>query len=277
MTTRPRSAEPPSQIGRLWRLAARLRTGCWSLRELAHHLAPEVPQTGRAWLSLTRSLQRDLSALARLEQGFIRLPGKPPRYTIQPTTRLILQPPMWPPDPATLVLWCAAAAMLARCGDGAHHRAALAQARALLPHDLQRALTAPQVSLPDSLYRHEALNLEVVAQSWLAGQALRFEYPAAWPELGGLPEPRDWQSLEVAPRSVELAPDSLRLQLLASPLQRPADIQTFHLCRMRAVQMIGAAHSSGPPLTRTAAPITDQNALPGAGPGLESHLNGAAT
>lgn len=220
--------ESLAKAERLFRLAALLREGQLSVRDLALRLYPAALVGGEGWSGIERAVQRDLTDLERLEPEFERRSTRPPRYTIL-TQRTRLHPV------EVLALHSAARMTYHRApGQRLHHRAALKKLTAWLP---ERVRPVVERSLDDhgrgSKRSREDLNMEKAAQAWLDGHPLRFEYK----KPGGS---GTWRTNVVETYLIETHPGNLDLYLVGRETTYHQDVRTFKLSRMRALQVLTA-------------------------------------
>lgn len=209
---------------RLFRLAALLREGPRTVRELALALYPTVSIGGDGWPGIERAIQRDLHDLERLEEDFEPLRGRPPRYRIR-THRSALHPV------EVLALHAAARLTYHRAsGERLHHRAALHKLGEWLPEHL-RPVVARSLHDVGRRRSREDLNLEKVAAAWLGAHPLRFEYR----KPGGSGQ---WRTNVVETYLIEAHPQNLDLYLIGQETSFHRDVRTFKLSRLRSLHVL---------------------------------------
>ncbi|WP_345466026.1 CRISPR-associated endonuclease Cas3'' [Deinococcus carri] len=209
---------------RLFRLAALLREGPRSVRDIARNFYPTASVGGPGWSGIERAVQRDLNDLARLEPDFEALSGRPPRYRIH-TQRSSLHPV------ELLALHAAARLTYHRAsGQALYHRQALQQLTKWLPEHLQPVVNR---SLKDVGHRRsrEDMNLEKVSQAWMDASPLRFEYQ----KPGGSGQ---WRTNIIETYLIEAHPQNLDLYVVGLETSFHRDVRTFKLSRMRGLQSI---------------------------------------
>lgn len=209
---------------RLFRLAALLREGPRSVRELALALYPTALVGGDGWPGIERAIQRDLGDLERLEPEFEAVGGRPPRYRIR-THRSELHPV------EVLALHAAARLTYHRAaGQSLHHRAALHKLSVWLPEHL-RGVVARSVQDVGRRRSREDLNMERVAAAWLGGHPLRFEYR----KPGGSGA---WRTNVIETYMVDAHPQNLDLYLIGRETSFHQGVRTFKLSRLRSLEVL---------------------------------------
>ncbi|WP_188961522.1 helix-turn-helix transcriptional regulator [Deinococcus aquiradiocola] len=219
-----RAMDPLAKAERLFRLAALLREGQLTVRDLALKLYPAALVGGDGWPGIERAVQRDLRDLERLEPDFLALKGRPPRYTIQ-THRTRLHPV------EVLALHSAARMTYHRApGQRLHHQAALKKLTGWLPERVQPVVARSFSDLGRRRSR-EDLNLELAAQSWLDGHPLRFEYR----KPGGS---GTWRTNIIETYLIETHPGNLDLYVVGRETSYHRDVRTFKLSRMQRLHVM---------------------------------------
>lgn len=222
--TESAAPDPLAKAERLFRLAALLREGQLTVREIALKHYPTALVGGEGWSGIERAVQRDLRDLERLEPDFLPLKGRPPRYTIQ-THRTRLHPV------EVLALHSAARMTYHRApGQRLHHQAALKKLTGWLPERVQPVVAR---SFRDLGRRRslEDLNLELAAQAWLDGHPLRFEYR----KPGGSGQ---WRTNIIETYLIETHPGNLDLYVVGRETSYHQDVRTFKLSRMKGLQVM---------------------------------------
>ncbi|WP_425145964.1 hypothetical protein [Deinococcus sp.] len=123
--------DPLAKAKWLFRLAALLREGQLSGRDIVLKLYPTALLEGDGWSGIERSVRLDLNDLERLEPDFKLLKGRSPRYTIE-THRTQLHP--------VEVMALHSAARLIHPwapGQRLHHQQAIQKLTAWLPERVQ--------------------------------------------------------------------------------------------------------------------------------------------
>lgn len=217
----------PADLGkaeRLFRIARLLRDGHPTVRDLAARLFPTASVGGAGWAGIERALQRDLLDLERLEPDFVRLPGRPPRYTIR-THRHTLHPV------TLLALHSAARLMYHRApGHRQHHADALRQLTSWLPEPVRDVVGRGTRDIGRRRSR-EDINLEHACAAWLGAHPLRFEYV----KPGGSGRPR---TNIVETYLIEADPGNLDLYVIGRETTYHGAVRTFKLSRMRALRVL---------------------------------------
>ncbi|WP_424950348.1 helix-turn-helix transcriptional regulator [Deinococcus sp.] len=216
--------ESLAKAERLFRLAALLREGQLTVRELALRLYPTALVGAKGWSGIERAIQRDLADLERLEPEYQPPRGRPPRYSIQ-THRTQLHPV------EVLALHSAARMTYHRApGQRLHHQAALKKLTQWLPERVQSVVARSFTDLGRRRGR-EDLNLELAAQAWLDGHPLRFEYRK--PGGSGV-----WRTNIVETYLIETHPGNLDLYVVGRETSYHQDVRTFKLSRMQRLHVM---------------------------------------
>lgn len=209
---------------RLFHLAALLREGQFSVRDIALRLYPGALVGGEGWPGIERAVQRDLEVLELLEPEFERLNVRPPRYRI-PTHRTTLHPV------SLLALYAAARLMYHRApGNRLHHQEALRQLTAWLPERVREVAGRGMEDIGKRRSR-ESMNLEHVGSAWADGHPLRFEYR----KPGGSGQLR---TNIVETYLIEAHPVNLDLYVIGQETTYHRAVRTFKLSRMQNVHVL---------------------------------------
>lgn len=206
---------------RLLRVAEALRRAPHSVSELRERLWPGLPP-GPPRQAAERSLQRDLEQLRRLQPGFTRLPGRPPRYHLGEQCAEL-------PLSELLAAHAVLRAVSPRTS-GPAHRAALARLSAWAPAALRPALT--QGLCPPGRRSRELRNLDLAAQAWVAGRPLGF----TWREDGEAAEERR----ELHIHTIEAHPHTLELRAVGLETRHHRAVVAFRLAAMRGARVLAA-------------------------------------
>lgn len=201
-------------LNRMERITRLLREDPYSIRQLAEILYPDAPLVDRAWLRVQRSIQRDIERLNLFNVGIQKLGGRPPRYHIpQPAEALR--------DIEVLAVHAALRLMSHHSpAHNEHYHAALQKLSRQLPQSVQQSLS----TLPPAPTRaQENDNLEKIAQAWMQGRTIRFEYGRSRHQA----EP----GCELEVYYVEVNRQNLATYVIGRELKRDA-IRTLKLSRM---------------------------------------------
>lgn len=201
-------------LKRMEHITVLLREDPYSIRQLAEILYPDAPLVDRAWLRVQRSIQRDIERLNTFNVGIEKLGGRPPRYHIpQPTESLR--------DIEVLAVHAALRLMSHHSpAHNEHYLAALKKLSRQLPENVQHTLS---ILPPAPERQQENSNLEKIAQAWMQGRTVRFEY--------GRTKSQAEPGCELEVYYVEVNRQNLATYVIGRELKRGA-VRTLKLSRM---------------------------------------------